>query len=71
MKFKAFNYYLTKGYLEYFTVVEIQLETQIRGIHALVGNTMIEGRYIVIGTCSMQLINAVVYSLSPRNHDAI
>lgn len=48
-----------------------ELETQIRGIHALVGNAVTEGRYIVIGTGSMQLINAAVYSLSPRNHDAI
>ena len=48
-----------------------KLETQIRGIHALVGNTVTEGRYIVIGTGSMQLINAAVYSLSPRNLDAI
>lgn len=42
-----------------------ELETQIRGIHALVGNAVTEGRYIVIGTGSMQLINAAVYSLSP------
>ena len=48
-----------------------ELETQIRGIHALVGNAVTEGRYIVIGTGCMQLINAAVYSLSPRNHDAI
>eukprot|EP00253_Pinus_taeda_P029740 PITA_29740 len=47
-----------------------ELETQIRGIHALVGNAVTEGRYIVIGTGSTQLINAAVYSLSPRHQDA-
>lgn len=47
-----------------------ELETQIRGMHALVGNAVTEGRYIVTGTGSMQLINAAVYSLSPRHQDS-
>jgi len=51
-------------------LISPELETQIRGIHALVGNAVTEGRYIVIGTGSMQLINAAVYSLSPRHQDA-
>jgi len=50
-------------------LISPELETQIREIHALVGNAVTEGRYIVIGTGSTQLINAAVYSLSPR-HDA-
>lgn len=51
-------------------LISPELETQIRGIHALVGNAVTEGSYIVIGTGSMQLINAAVYSLSPSHHDA-
>eukprot|EP00253_Pinus_taeda_P028721 PITA_28721 len=51
-------------------ILSPELETQIRGIHALVGNAVTEGRYIVIGTGSKQLINAAVYSLSPRRQDA-
>lgn len=51
-------------------LISPELETQIRGIHALVGNALTEGKYIVIGTGSMQLINAAVYSLSPSHHDA-
>eukprot|EP00253_Pinus_taeda_P001902 PITA_01902 len=47
-------------------VISPELETQIRGIHALVGNAVTVGRYIVIGTGSTQLINAAVYSLSHK-----
>lgn len=42
-----------------------ELEEQIRAIHALVGNAVTEGRYILLGTGSMQLINAAINSLSP------
>uniref|UniRef100_A0A0D6QV61 Alliinase C-terminal domain-containing protein n=1 Tax=Araucaria cunninghamii TaxID=56994 RepID=A0A0D6QV61_ARACU len=42
-----------------------ELEKQIRAIHSLAGNVVTEGRYIVLGTGSMQLLNAVVNSLSP------
>uniref|UniRef100_A0A0C9RPC3 TSA: Wollemia nobilis Ref_Wollemi_Transcript_5768_2085 transcribed RNA sequence n=1 Tax=Wollemia nobilis TaxID=56998 RepID=A0A0C9RPC3_9CONI len=46
-------------------MVSPELEKQIRAIHSLAGNAVTEGRYIVLGTGSMQLINAAVNSLSP------
>jgi len=36
----------------------------IRGLHATVGNAVTENRYIVVGTGSGQLINAVVHGLA-------
>lgn len=36
----------------------------IKGLHATAGNAVTEGRFIVPGTGSMQLINAVVHSLA-------
>lgn len=36
----------------------------IRGLHATVGNAVTEGRYIVVGTGSIQLVNAVVHALA-------
>ncbi|GLJ26946.1 hypothetical protein SUGI_0527540 [Cryptomeria japonica] len=49
------------------SVVSPELEKQIRAIHALVGNAVTQGRYIVLGTGSTQLINAAVNSLSPTH----
>lgn len=43
----------------------------IRGLHALVGNAVTEGRYILAGTGSMQLINAVVHSLALQNPETV
>lgn len=40
------------------------LEAAIRELHALTGNAVTEGRYIVLGTGSIQLINAAVHSLA-------
>lgn len=39
----------------------------IRALHAKVGNAVTEGRYILLGTGSMQLINAAVASLALDN----
>ncbi|GLJ44095.1 hypothetical protein SUGI_0919550 [Cryptomeria japonica] len=41
-------------------MVSPKLEKQIHVIHALVGNAVTKGRYIVLGTDSMQLINAAI-----------
>ncbi|KAH9304280.1 hypothetical protein KI387_008684, partial [Taxus chinensis] len=49
------------------SVVSPVLEKQIRAIHALVGNAITQGRYIVLGTGSTQLINAAINSLSPTH----
>lgn len=45
----------------------LALETEIRKLHKLVGNAVVEGKYIVLGTGSMQLLNAAVASLSPTS----
>ncbi|KAH9304281.1 hypothetical protein KI387_008685, partial [Taxus chinensis] len=49
------------------SAVSPALEKQIRAIHALVGNAVTQGRYIVLGTGSTQLINAAINSLSATN----
>ncbi|KAK4762443.1 hypothetical protein SAY86_008211 [Trapa natans] len=41
-----------------------QLEESIRRIHSLVGNAATQGRYIVVGTGSSQLVQTVLYALS-------
>ncbi|TKY46072.1 Tryptophan aminotransferase-related protein 4 [Spatholobus suberectus] len=39
----------------------------IRKVHAIAGNAITEGRYIVFGSGSTQLLNAAVYALSPNS----
>lgn len=43
----------------------------IRDLHGMVGNAVTKDRYIVVGTGSMQLINAVVHSLALLNSDRV
>ena len=43
----------------------------IKDLHALVGNAVTAGRYIVAGTGSMQLINAVVHSLALQDEGRV
>ncbi|ONK76583.1 uncharacterized protein A4U43_C03F29820 [Asparagus officinalis] len=45
--------------------ISVELENHVRGLHRAVGNAVVDGRFIVFGTGSMQLINALVYALSP------
>ncbi|KAJ4806913.1 Tryptophan aminotransferase-related protein 4 [Rhynchospora pubera] len=45
----------------------LELENHIRLLHAAVGNAITDGKYLVFGTGSTQLINALVYALSPEN----
>lgn len=56
------GYQIGEGQLTNF--VNHALEAAIRELHALTGNAVTEGRYIVLGTGSMQLINAAVHSLA-------
>ncbi|XP_062097799.1 tryptophan aminotransferase-related protein 3-like [Humulus lupulus] len=44
-----------------------QLEARIRQMHAIVGNAVTEGKYIIFGTGSSQLVNAAIHALSPHN----
>ncbi|RVW37459.1 Tryptophan aminotransferase-related protein 4 [Vitis vinifera] len=49
------------------------LENQIRKLHTAVGNAVTQGRLIVFGAGSTQLLNAAVHALSPDNslHTAV
>ncbi|CAI9116469.1 OLC1v1017622C1 [Oldenlandia corymbosa var. corymbosa] len=46
------------------SLISKQLEKQIRRLHKTVGNAVTEGRYIVFGAGSTQLLNAAVHALS-------
>ncbi|KAJ9546042.1 hypothetical protein OSB04_025749 [Centaurea solstitialis] len=48
-----------------------QLENYIRKMHSIVGNAITEGRYIVYGIGSSQLLNAAVYALSSQNSSSL
>ena len=47
------------------------LRAAITNLHVLVGNAVTEGRYIVPGTGSTQLINAVVHSLALQDEGRV
>ena len=48
-------------------VMSRELERHIRILHALVGNVYTEGKFILLGTGSTQLLNAAVHAFSPDN----
>ncbi|KAL2894411.1 Tryptophan aminotransferase-related protein 3 [Bienertia sinuspersici] len=45
-------------------LMSLELEKYIRKLHELVGNAITEGKHIVFGTGSTQLVNAAVHALS-------
>lgn len=45
--------------------ISLELEKHIRLLHQAVGNAATDGKFIVFGTGSTQLINALLYALSP------
>jgi Allinase len=47
--------------------MSLELEKHIRRLHALVGNAITQDKYLVFGSGSTQLLNALVYALSPDN----
>ncbi|XP_010915068.1 tryptophan aminotransferase-related protein 3 [Elaeis guineensis] len=55
--------YQTDG--DYF--ISIELERHIRKLHSHVGNAITDGRFIIFGAGSTQLINAAVHALSPNS----
>ena len=57
---------LSYRYADY-TTMSIELEKYIRKMHSIVGNAVTEGRYLVFGIGSSQLLNAAVYALSSEN----
>ncbi|XP_027090561.2 tryptophan aminotransferase-related protein 4-like [Coffea arabica] len=46
------------------SLISKELEKKIRKLHATVGNAVTEGRYIVFGAGSTQLLNAAVHALA-------
>ncbi|KAL2966912.1 hypothetical protein AAZX31_16G144500 [Glycine max] len=47
------------------SVISQLLVEYIKKVHGIVGNAITEGKYIVFGSGSTQLLNAAVYALSP------
>ncbi|XP_074592557.1 alliin lyase-like [Curcuma longa] len=47
--------------------ISLQLETHLRLLHEAVGNAVTQGKFIVFGSGSTQLFNALIHSLSPDN----
>ncbi|KAK6116538.1 hypothetical protein DH2020_049644 [Rehmannia glutinosa] len=47
--------------------LEPKLEEEIKNIHNMVGNAIVEDRHIVVGTGSSQLIQAALYALSDHS----
>ncbi|XP_071736432.1 tryptophan aminotransferase-related protein 4-like [Rutidosis leptorrhynchoides] len=47
--------------------ISVELEKYVRKLHSIVGNAITEGRYIVFGVGSSQLLSAAVYALSSKN----
>ncbi|KAI6689600.1 hypothetical protein NL676_026428 [Syzygium grande] len=49
------------------TTLSKELESLIRKLHSQVGNAVTDGKYILFGAGSTQLLNAAVHALSPHN----
>ncbi|PIA41838.1 hypothetical protein AQUCO_02200339v1 [Aquilegia coerulea] len=47
--------------------ITVELEKCIRELHAVIGNAKTDGRYMVFGAGSTQLLNAAIYALSPED----
>ncbi|GJM93325.1 hypothetical protein PR202_ga09872 [Eleusine coracana subsp. coracana] len=54
------SYFTTNAFFQ-----SVELENQIRQLHRAVGNAVVDGKHLVFGTGSFQLINALVHALSP------
>ncbi|GJM93326.1 hypothetical protein PR202_ga09873 [Eleusine coracana subsp. coracana] len=48
----------------------VELENHIRMLHRAVGNAVVDDKHVVFSAGSLQLINALVYALSPDANDA-
>ncbi|KAG5631880.1 hypothetical protein H5410_003597 [Solanum commersonii] len=47
--------------------LESKLEEQIKRLHSVVGNAIVDDHYIVVGTGSSQLVQDALYALSPSD----
>lgn len=52
------------------SVISQELQRHIRLLHSVVGNAITQGKYIVFGAGSTQLLNAAVHALSIDNSSA-
>ncbi|KAL6505490.1 hypothetical protein OROHE_022869 [Orobanche hederae] len=59
---QSLSYFSDKNHLCWY--LEPKLEEEIKSLHNLVGNAVVENHHIVIGTGSSQLIQAAFYALS-------
>uniref|UniRef100_A0A0E0C724 Alliinase C-terminal domain-containing protein n=1 Tax=Oryza meridionalis TaxID=40149 RepID=A0A0E0C724_9ORYZ len=59
------SYITTDGHFK-----SVELDSQIRRLHRAVGNAVVDDKYLVFGTGSTHLINALVYALSPEGNNA-
>ncbi|KAF5185771.1 Tryptophan aminotransferase-related protein, partial [Thalictrum thalictroides] len=49
------------------STIAAELEKCIRELHAVVGNAKTDGRYLIFGVGSTQLLNGAIYALSPED----
>ncbi|XP_039117198.1 tryptophan aminotransferase-related protein 3-like [Dioscorea cayenensis subsp. rotundata] len=47
--------------------ISVELEQHIRKLHRIVGNAVVDDRFIIFGAGSTQLLYALVHALSPHN----
>uniref|UniRef100_A0ACD5TKL9 Uncharacterized protein n=1 Tax=Avena sativa TaxID=4498 RepID=A0ACD5TKL9_AVESA len=60
---QTMSYFSDVGNLCWF--LEPGLEREVRRLHRLVGNAAAEGYHVLVGTGSMQLVQAALYALAP------
>ena len=59
---EALSYFVNPNSISWFMLPK--LEQEIRSLHNLVGNALVEDRHIVVGNGSSQLIQAALYALA-------
>jgi hypothetical protein len=52
-----------------FVFQSVELENHIRMLHKAVRNAVVDDKHVVLSAGSLQLINALVYALSPNPND--
>ncbi|TYJ25286.1 hypothetical protein E1A91_A07G039400v1 [Gossypium mustelinum] len=50
------------------SLISKELDAQIRKLHAVIGNAVTDGRFIIFGVGATQLLHAAVQALSTTNH---
>ncbi|OIT29702.1 PREDICTED: L-tryptophan--pyruvate aminotransferase 1-like [Nicotiana attenuata] len=63
--YQSLSYFANAKNLCWF--LEPKLEEEIKRLHNVVGNAIVDDHYVVVGTGSSQLIQAALYALSPTD----